>query len=108
MTAHEQRLDGTQSDYFDAFAHERRRLAIDILSDATAPMALADLAAEIAAREANHSGPDPEHSKHVRTDLYHCHVPKLEAAGLLEFDCERRTVRLVEHRSQELVEITLD
>lgn len=108
MTAPEQRLDGTQSRYYDALAHERRRRAIEILQRASAPMALADLAAEIAASESNRSDPDPERSKHVRTALYHCHVPKLEAAGLVAFDGERQTVRLPERGSHELVEITLD
>lgn len=108
MTSHEQRLDDPSSRYFDALAHARRRFAIDILSDATAPMALADLAAEIAARESGGTGAHLEQQKRVQTDLYHCHVPKLEAAGLVEFDRERRTVRLVEHRSQGIVEITIE
>lgn len=108
MTVREQRLDDPRSRYYAALANGRRRYALELLSDAKAPMALADLATEISARESNDSGPDPEHSKHVQIELYHCHVPNLEAAGLVEFDAERRTVRLREPRSEELVEITIE
>lgn len=67
-------------------------------------MALADVAAELAAREqpTTTAEPDWDNIKRIYIALYHCHVPKLEDAGLVEFNMARRTVALADSLSPSL------
>lgn len=82
---------------FDLLAEPRRRRVLTYLSETAADaVALTDLIAAVVARE-----PDPEgeidHYEVVAIDVYHTHLPKLEAAGLLEYDARSRTVRYYGH-----------
>lgn len=82
---------------FTVLSHERRRYALYCLRKYRTPMALADLADEVARLE---HGTRPlteiseEEVKRIYVDLYHSHVPKMEDANLLEYDQERDSVRL--------------
>lgn len=75
-------------------ADSRRRYVIDCLEEYETPVALSTLARDVATREGNCTVPDVSEDRleYVRNDLYHKHLPKLDDAGLLEFDASARTV----------------
>lgn len=95
-------------DVFELLASERRRHALRCLHEFDDPLALADLADEVAARE--NDAPITELSgetvKRVYTSLYHTHVPKLAAANLVRYDQELDAVALADDadRYQRLLE----
>lgn len=84
---------------FDVLSHARRRSVLYCLRQYENPMALADLADEVAVRENETVVADVPNEEVTRiyTSLYHSHVPKLENVGLVEYDQDRDTVALVEH-----------
>jgi len=79
---------------FDALAHRYRRFALAALSSRDEPMALADLAVDVAKRETGDTGEwvSKERAREIEISLYHVHVPKLEDVGLVEYDRDRNTV----------------
>ncbi|WP_158056732.1 DUF7344 domain-containing protein [Halorussus halophilus] len=76
------------SELLDALADRRRRRVLRLVSDHQTPLALSDLADEVAAAEHDCLFTDiSEHTvKRTYTSLYHSHVPKLAVVGLLEYD----------------------
>lgn len=93
----ETEVDGWD-DVLASLASERRRIALSVLEDRDVPMARADLAREIATRETDEE-PDPEPGTvaDLLISLQHVHLPKLEAAGLVEYDTTDGTVAYVGH-----------
>lgn len=87
------------SEIFALFAHHRRRYALRELQQHTDPMALADLADEIAIRENEKplSEVPAEEVKRIYMSLYHTHIPKLEEADLVHYDQEEDIVTLAKH-----------
>lgn len=84
------RTEGRDRDeLFEALTHRRRRRVLALLRGADGPTSLSEVAAELAADE---ECDDP--ADRVEISLYHRHVPKLEAAGLVAFDADRRTLTL--------------
>jgi hypothetical protein len=83
-------------------SHHRRRATLTALSRTDAPMALDDLATEVARAETSSAsaGTDAETVRAVRLSLHHAHVPQLADAGLVRYDRERRTVSLTEALGQ--------
>lgn len=78
---------------FEPLTDETRRRAVAVLAAAESSLSVSDLARELARR----GGPGAETEGRVRRlciRLYHCHLPKLDAAGLVEFDHEDRRARL--------------
>ncbi|WP_254280386.1 DUF7344 domain-containing protein [Haloarcula marina] len=73
-------------------ASARRRTVVAVLAEAAdTTHTLDSLAARVAEREAVDGGEDvPTHR--VTADLHHVHLPKLDAAGVLEYDSDQRTV----------------
>lgn len=80
---------------FEILSDAERRHALRCLGTYQNPVALADLADTVARR--THDEPlaeiPPEDVKRVYMRLYHSHVPKLEAADLVEYDQEADSVR---------------
>lgn len=78
----------------DALSYSRRRHLLSHLGGSSAPVSLANLADEIAARERDVPLADvpSEEVKRVYASLYHSHVPRLEDADLVEYDRERDAV----------------
>lgn len=72
-------------EYAGLFAAERRRLALDVLSERTVPVEIDELAAEIAAR--GEGSPTD-----VVIDLHHSHLPKLDEADVVDYDPESHVV----------------
>ena len=78
----------------DVLRVERRRHVLVTLQTHETSLALADLAAEIAKREAADGAPPPETVTHVHASLYHTHLPKLKEANLITYNHDRHTVQL--------------
>lgn len=87
---------------FDVLANQRRRYAIHALKEHETPIALADLADEVAVRENEISSPEvpAEDVKRVYASLWHAHIPKLVDGGIIECHRDRRTVALAENAEQ--------
>ncbi|MFD1515377.1 DUF7344 domain-containing protein [Halomarina rubra] len=69
---------------FELMANRRRRHVLSYLRERTGTVSVDDLASQVIARELIDGGPvDPES---VEATLRHVHLPKLDAAGLIEFD----------------------
>lgn len=90
-------MTGTQLDrdtVHDLCRDKHRRIVIAVLAEQQRPLTLNDLAKTILKH--NHHVPLTEASgqtiTRIKTSLYHCHVPKLVEAGLIEFDAERKLV----------------
>ena len=81
---------------FDLLSSERRRRTIDYLRNATGAVELSELAEHIASLE-NEKPVDELTSserKRVYVGLYQAHLPKMDSAGVLEFDRDRGEIRL--------------
>ena len=82
--AFEPETDGTSiaepDDLFDTLANADRRFVLAHLSQRETGPTLGSLAAALAAKS------DELPDKEARIALHHVHLPKLEAAGLLEYD----------------------
>ena len=79
---------------FEILSSSRRRHVLSMLRQRDEPVAMMTLAADIGARE-NDIRPeavDPTERKRIYVSLYQTHVPKLETAGLAEYDSTTGTV----------------
>jgi len=79
-------------DLLDALAHERRQRVCEVLAGADREFLPLDALSErVAAR--HESGADgAADPRTVRVELHHVHLPKLDEAGLIEYDHELNTV----------------
>lgn len=79
---------------FDVLAAAERQYMIRLLLTGREPIAIADLALEIAKAGEGPLGADDPHdsAQRIREFLYHVHIPKLAEEGVVEFDAERNTV----------------
>ncbi|MDS0297591.1 permease [Halogeometricum sp. S1BR25-6] len=81
---------------YDVLADRRRRYAVESLGECQTPMAVADLADEVAARE--HAAPladvSDEERERVLISLHHLHLPKLADWEVVEYARERGNVSL--------------
>lgn len=78
----------------DRPADPTRRRVLERLQAAGVPLSLADLAVELARRETGADDDAWDRADCYWIELYHTHVPALEAAGLVEYHPDRRTVSL--------------
>lgn len=81
-----------ESERHELLASERRRLAVDVLCDLSAPVDLSDLAAEVASREQHAGRSDSDLVKTISIALHHKHLPKMGAFGLVDYVPETNTV----------------
>ena len=87
----------SQDTIFDLLSSARRRYTLWYLHQQPDPVHLQDLAEEIAAWE-NDTEPEnltDQDRKRVYVSLYQTHIPKLEEAGVIEYDGETGEIRLV-------------
>lgn len=87
--------------FFDALSNQRRRHVLRCLDEYGAPMALADLADEVAVRERGSPLPEipAEDVKRIYVSLYHNHVPRLEDADVVEYSQKRDLIELTSERT---------
>lgn len=90
--------DVEADDLFDVLSDARRRFVLACLREYATPMALADVADELATWE--HDAPITQISEEEVTSLYlslyHMHIPKMDDAGIIEYSQERDAVALTE------------
>jgi hypothetical protein len=96
----------------DLCRDQHRRIVLGTLLEEQRSLTLNDLTTAIL--EYNHQMPITEASEEVLTEiriwLYHVHVPKLAAEGLVEYDSDRRLVEPTEEleRAQPALSAILD
>jgi len=74
-------------------SNRRRRDVVEYLRDEAVPVAVSELSEHVVDRELERSVMDtPELEESVRISLYHCHLPKLEDAGIVAHDRDRNAV----------------
>jgi hypothetical protein len=83
----------TDSERHRLLSSARRRHTLDALATLTLPVALEDLAAAVAAREADQPAGAGEPAERVAVSLHHVHLPLLDDRGVLDYD--RATTRVV-------------
>jgi hypothetical protein len=108
VTGYEEGADSLDTDtLFSILSVERRRYALYCLQQYRNPLTLADLADEVALLEHDERSVAQipgEDIKSIYTNLYHSHVPKMDDAGVVEYDQTDDTVRL----KYELAALDLD
>lgn len=91
---------------FALLSDRRRRIALNYLRTADAEwIPVGDLAERIAAWETELGDPAVVSETSIEIDLVHGHLPKLDRAGVVEFDADRGRVR---YRGADRVERFLD
>lgn len=71
---------------------ERRRVAMDVLAERTAPVELRALATAIAAREDGFDPSDEAAVERIELTLHHSHLPKLDSFDVVDYHPESRLV----------------
>jgi DNA-binding transcriptional ArsR family regulator len=86
---------------FDILSSPRRRYVLYYLREHGGPVKLTDLAEELAAWEHDTTVDElgPQARKRVYVSLYQTHVPKLEDAGLIQYDSDSGELLLAEESS---------
>lgn len=81
---------------FEALADGNRRRVLAALCESETRLSLTELAIELndGQSDAAARGPDRSAVDRLRIELYHQHLPKLADGGFVDFDVDRRTVRL--------------
>ncbi|MFC6724306.1 ArsR family transcriptional regulator, partial [Halobium palmae] len=79
-------------DAFDLLANGRRRRVVEHLCASEGPIALSEVAKRLAAAETETADAADGRYKSVYVSLQQTHLPKLEDAGVLEYDEDDREV----------------
>lgn len=84
---------------FDVLTDQRRRYVLYYLQQQGGAVDTESLATQLAAWEdaCSVDEVDDERRQRMFTDLYHTHLPKLEGAGVIDYDERTGTIRLWEH-----------
>lgn len=100
----------TKTDVFDVLKNERRRAVIQYLHEHGGSSDLSAIAEHIAASENDTTVQrlTSQERKRVRIALYQCHLPRMAALRVIEFDKDRGTVALREPASRVLVYLEFD
>ena len=78
----------------ELFSDRRRRLAFAVVQERSGSISASALATEVATREYDElqeTVPGRIH-RQVLVSLVHCHLPKLDEAGVIEYDADERRV----------------
>lgn len=91
-------LDINTGALFDILSDSRRRFVFACLQEYVTPMALGDVADELATWEYDTEITEipAEEVKSIYVSLYHVHIPRMADIGLVEYSQERDTVILAE------------
>lgn len=84
--------DLATSERHDLLSSERRRRALDALAGRSTTVDLETLATEVAARAAEAGAVGGESTDRVALTLHHAHLPRLDDAGVVDYDPERRRI----------------
>ncbi|NHN47398.1 hypothetical protein G9464_07290 [Halostella sp. JP-L12] len=85
----------SKTEIFDVLRNQRRRFVLQYLKRNETPVELGDLATQVAAWEYDASVDDVTSAqrKRVYTTLQQTHLPKMDEAGIVEYDSSRGTIR---------------
>ena len=83
-----------ESTIHDVLGNDRRRLVLEALREREGVAELGDLAEAVAARESGTDPPPSDNRQSVYVSLHQTHLPKLDSLGIVEYDTDRRDVRL--------------
>lgn len=86
----------SQDTLFSLLSNPRRRFVLQYLNRVDEPVTLQDLATEVAAWE-NETDPEnltDKQQKRLYVSLYQTHIPKLEEAGIIEYDSDSGEITL--------------
>ncbi len=78
---------------FDVLANQRRRLVLYHLHESGDGIATLEEITDYVCSYEESERSASEHRLHVATSLQHAHLPKLEEAGIVEYDQRSETVR---------------
>lgn len=83
---------------FELLSHHRRRTLLDVLRTHDEPLALADIAEEVSAREQDTciDAIPAEDVTRTHVLLYHQHIQKLDSHGVVAHDQDRDIVALTD------------
>jgi len=84
----------------DILRNERRRKVLKELQQRLEPVSLRELSERIATLETGERPPPRNVRQSVYNSLHQTHLPKLDEKGILEYDKNRKTVRLREPARQ--------
>ena len=87
-------LDRTE--IHNILGNDRRRAAIEVLSEKVGSVSLRALSEAIAERETNETPPPRNVRESVYNSLHQSHLPKLDRQGVIDYDRDRKTILLGE------------
>lgn len=79
---------------YSLLSDRQRRCVVEILSEEDPPIALRELATEVASREteAGSENVPSDTIDEIAVTLHHIHLPKLDAANIVDYDVKANTV----------------
>lgn len=83
-----------ETEIHDLLRNERRRQVIKHLQDTVGTTTLRDLSERIAEYETGESPPPKNIRNSVYNSLHQTHLPKLDRRGIVDYDSDRKTIRL--------------
>lgn len=96
MAKTDERETISQNRAFDILSNARRRFILSYLSQTEGPVQLRELADEVARWETGSESLSRKERKRVYVSLYQTHIPRLEDAGVIDYDSESGLVQLVD------------
>ncbi|SIS17824.1 hypothetical protein SAMN05421752_11835 [Natronorubrum thiooxidans] len=88
----------SEGDIYEILSNSRRRETIRHLSAVRdCSVSLRELSVAIATAETGQSPPPQTARESVRSSLHQTHLPKLTELGVVNYDCDTRTVTLRDH-----------
>ena len=90
-----------EGEIHDILRNWRRRMTIKELKSSAGPMTLRELAETLAEAETGESPPPRNVRNSVYNSLHQNHLPKLNEAGIIQYDSDRKTI-LLEPRARDV------
>jgi hypothetical protein len=92
----------SKGEIFDVLQNQRRRYVLEYLERFDEPVALSDLAVQVAAWEYHTPVEEVtnDQKKRVYTTLQQTHLEKMEEAGIVEYDPEENLIRRTPHTEE--------
>ena len=92
----------SKGEVFEVLRNQRRRYVLQYLKQDSRPVELGDLAQQVAAWEYETVPEEvtPEQRKRVYTTLQQTHLPKMDEAGILEFDSDAGIIRVTDRTGE--------
>lgn len=78
--------DLTVDERYDLLTADRRRVALEVLSETGAPVDLDEVATEVAVRERGDDSPPNGVVERIAVSLHHVHLPRMADLGVVDYD----------------------